>query len=74
MGVAVKPADLSAMSVDDRIELVQVIWDSIAAETEKLELTAAQKRELDRRIADLDAQPDNVLTWEEIKARVRGRR
>jgi len=74
MGVAVKAADLSAMSIDERIELVQVIWDSIAAETEKLELTTAQKHELDRRIADLDAQPDNVLTWEEIKARVRGRR
>ena len=41
---------------------------------ERLELTTEQKRELDRRIADLDAQPDNVLTWEEIKARVRGRR
>jgi putative addiction module component (TIGR02574 family) len=74
MAVAVKAADLSAMSIDERIELVQVIWDSIAAETEKLELTAAQKHELDRRIADLDAQPDNVLTWEEIKTRVRGRR
>jgi putative addiction module component (TIGR02574 family) len=34
----------------------------------------AARRELDRRVADLDADRDNVLTWEEIKARVRGQR
>lgn len=62
------------MSLDDRIELVEAIWDSIAMETEKLELTEAQKHELDRRMADLDARPDDVLTWDEIKTRVRGRR
>jgi putative addiction module component (TIGR02574 family) len=35
-------------------------------------LSEEQKQELDRRLADLDTDPDNVLTWEEIKARVRG--
>jgi putative addiction module component (TIGR02574 family) len=39
---------------------------------DQLPLTEAQLDTLDRRIAELDANPDNVLTWEEIKARVRG--
>ena len=72
----VQPIDFSAitaLSIDERIALVQAIWDSIAAETDQLPLTDPQKREFDRRIADLDANPENVLTWEEIKARVRGR-
>jgi putative addiction module component (TIGR02574 family) len=67
-------ADVTAMTIDERIALVQAIWDSIAAETDPIDLTEPQKRELDRRIAELDANPQNVLTWEEIKAHVRGRK
>ncbi len=33
--------------VEERIKLVEDLWDSIAAEQEKLPLTAAQKTELD---------------------------
>ena len=62
------------MTIDERIALVQAIWDSIAAETDPVHLTEPQKRELDRRIAELDANPQNVLTWEEIKTHVRGRK
>jgi putative addiction module component (TIGR02574 family) len=65
-------AEIASMSVDDRIRLVQAIWDSIAADQAHPDLTEAQKQDLDRRIAELDANPSNVLTWEEIKARVRG--
>jgi putative addiction module component (TIGR02574 family) len=67
-------ADITAMTIDERIALVQAIWDSIAAETDPVHLTEPQKRELDRRIAALDANPQNVRTWEEIKAHVRGRK
>jgi [ribosomal protein S5]-alanine N-acetyltransferase len=36
-----------------------------------VDLTEDQKKELDRRIADLDRDPNNVLTWEEIRSQVR---
>ena len=48
--------------------------DSIAAETSHRDPTDAQKLELDRRLTELDAIPENVLTWEQIKARVKDRR
>jgi putative addiction module component (TIGR02574 family) len=35
------------------------------------ELTATQKQELDRRISDYETNPDNVMTWEEIKASIK---
>jgi putative addiction module component (TIGR02574 family) len=69
-----QPYDFSSLSIEERIDLVQAIWDSIAAEADQLPLTEPQKRELDRRIAELDANPENVLTWEQIKAHVRGQR
>lgn len=74
MAQSIDFADVTAMTIDERIALVQAIWDSIAAETDPIHLTEPQKRELDRRIAELDANPRNVLTWEEIKAHVRGRK
>lgn len=64
-------AEIKKLSIDDRIWLVQEIWNSVAEETPVWEPTEAQKRELDRRIADLDANPDDVLTWEEVKASLR---
>jgi putative addiction module component (TIGR02574 family) len=67
-----KDLGIDRLSVDDRLALVQEIWDSIAADCDLLPLTDEQKRLLDRRRADLDANPGNVLTWEEIKRSVRG--
>lgn len=56
------------LNVDERIRLVQVIWDSIGAESEQLGLTEAQKQELARRLADYKANPNAVFSWEQVKA------
>jgi putative addiction module component (TIGR02574 family) len=63
-----------ALGIQDRIRLVQAILDSIAAEQVYPDLTELQKRELDRRIDDYEANSNNVLTWEEVKASVKARK
>jgi len=63
-----------ALSVQERIRLVQAILDSIAAEQVHPDLTDFQKQKLDRRIDDSEANPDHVLTWEEVKASVKARK
>jgi putative addiction module component (TIGR02574 family) len=63
--------EIATLSIEDRILLVQAIWDGIAAEQAYPDLTVKQKQELDRRIGDFDASPDNVMTWEEIKASIK---
>ena len=57
-----------ALSIDDRIWLVQALWDSISAKPEQLELTEAQQQELSRRLADHQVNPQSVVSWEDIKA------
>jgi len=69
-------AQIMTLSVADRIRLVEAVQDSIVEEVAPntdmgLDLTDEQKGVLDRRRAELDANPDNVLTWEQIKAHVR---
>jgi putative addiction module component (TIGR02574 family) len=56
------------LPVEERIALVEQIWDTIAAESENLELTAAQKQELDRRIDSFQENPHAGRTWEAIKS------
>jgi putative addiction module component (TIGR02574 family) len=63
---------IDKMSRDERIALVQEIWDSLENDDEAPALPESQKADLQRRVAELDADPTNVLTWEEIKARVKG--
>jgi putative addiction module component (TIGR02574 family) len=62
-----------ALGIQDRIRLVQAILDSIAAEQVYPDLTEAQKQELDRRIDDYEANPDAVMTWEEVKASIQAK-
>jgi putative addiction module component (TIGR02574 family) len=71
MDFAATLAQIATLPVDQRLKLVQAIWDGIAAEEALPGLSDDQKRELDRRVAELDSNPDDVLTWEQIKARVR---
>jgi putative addiction module component (TIGR02574 family) len=74
MDITITLNQIIALSIQDRIRLVQAILDSIAAEQDYLDLTDSQKQELDRRIDDYEANPDNVLTWEEVKASIKARR
>ena len=50
--------------------LLEQIWDSIALENAVGPLTDAQRTELDRRLADHDADPDKVVAWEDVEASI----
>ena len=71
MDISTTLNQINELSVDDRIQLVQAIWDSIAAEQAYPELSPEQIEELDHRSAAYDANPEDVLTWEEIKASIK---
>ena len=49
-------AQLSELPLDERLRLVEDLWDSIAAEAEALALTDAQRKELDRRLEAHEAE------------------
>ncbi len=61
---------INTLNIEDRIFIVQAIWDSIAEEQVYPDLNEEQKKELDFRINDSESNPDNVLTWEEIKTSI----
>jgi putative addiction module component (TIGR02574 family) len=63
-------SDILKLSVAERIQLVEDIWDSIAAESDALELSPEQCDELDRRLGDQEANPAVGRSWGEVKARL----
>ena len=62
--------DALKLNVSERMQLVQDIWDSIASFPEALELTEAQRTELDRRLQAYYSNPQEGASWEELKARL----
>jgi putative addiction module component (TIGR02574 family) len=56
------------LEIDEQIELVEAIWDGIVSRGAAPPLTEAQKTELDRRLADHLANPNDVVSWSEVKA------
>lgn len=63
-------AEILALPVEDRVRLVEAIWDSISAVPEALPLADWQKQELDRRLDDLEQNPDAGSSLEEVLARI----
>ena len=73
MGALLKSLGIDRLSVEERLALVEDLWDSIAEESAATPLTDAQRAELDRRLADHDANPNDVVPWEEVKASITAR-
>jgi putative addiction module component (TIGR02574 family) len=71
MSVTLKSLGLDQLDVNQRLALVEELWDSIAAEGADLPLAPAQAVELNRRLADHRAAPDDVVSLEEVMASLR---
>jgi putative addiction module component (TIGR02574 family) len=63
------------LSVEERVELVTAIWDSVAedAGAASLPLSDEHRRELNRRLADREQNPDSESPWADVAERLRKR-
>jgi putative addiction module component (TIGR02574 family) len=71
MPATLQSLGLDRLSRDDRLALVQALWDSIAGEVPPTLLTHAQRKELERRADEDDADAEGGVAWEEVKAQAR---
>ncbi len=66
-------ADILKLSVSERIQLVQDIWDSIAEVPDSVPLTDEQKAELDRRLDAYHRDPKAGSPWSVVRERFKSR-
>ena len=62
--------DILNMSISERIQLIEDIWDSITEVPEAIALTDIQKRELDNRLDSYHKNPNEGSPWEQVRARI----
>ena len=63
--------DILDLSTAEKLVLIEKIWESMDPSDASIEITKAQKQELDRRLKKLAAGKMEFSSWEETRARVR---
>ena len=65
--------DIAGLSSEERLRLLEQLWESLSATPEAIPLTNAQREELDRRLDELDRDGPAGIPWEEVLRRIRSR-
>lgn len=68
------PAELAKLSIEEKRELIELLWESIDLTESDQSFTTEQRQEIERRIAEDRLNPDNGRPWEEVKANLLKRR
>lgn len=70
----ISASDALSLSLPERIQLVEDIWDTIAMEADALELTDNEKQLIDERLEAYHQNPGAGSPWEEVRQRILSRR
>jgi putative addiction module component (TIGR02574 family) len=66
--------DVLELSIPERIQLVEDIWDTITAQATSVELTDDEKRIIDARLEKYHQNPELGSPWEDVYKRIVSRR
>ena len=65
--------DISTLTVEQRLELLNEIWESLYETPQAIPLTEAQRQELDRRLDEVDRDGPDGIPWDEVLRRLRSK-
>jgi putative addiction module component (TIGR02574 family) len=64
--------DLHALSVAERIQLLEDVWESLAVQApEAIGVSPEQRAELRRRVEAYEANPSAAIPWEQVRRKLR---
>ena len=63
-------SELTSLPVNDRLRVVESLWDSIESDI-PVSISPEQREEIKRRIEAHEASPDELLTWDEVLDQLR---
>ncbi len=62
--------EISQLSINERIQLAEDLWDSIIERQDRIHLNNVQKQELERRLEDYQQDTTAGSSWEDVKQRL----
>jgi putative addiction module component (TIGR02574 family) len=69
LGVSVlSPERIRELTAAERIELIELLWESFVEDPDALPVTEQQRAELRRRLAEHERDPDGAKPWSEVRA------
>jgi putative addiction module component (TIGR02574 family) len=71
MDVTTVLREVNSWPAEDRIRLIETVWDQLVSEGVEPDITDAQRAELDRRMAEMEADPGKAIRWEGVEAHLR---
>lgn len=63
--------DINQLSRDERLDLIEELWESLAPTHDELALTDDQRNELDRRLDEMDADSTLGIPWDQVLKQIR---
>ncbi len=63
--------DIASLTNDERLRLIEELWDSLRETPDAVPLTEAQRSELDRRLDEMERDGGEGIPWEEVLQRIR---
>lgn len=72
MDVAAIMREVGNWPAEDRLRLIEEVWESLADHPEEITLSEAHKQDLQRRLDAYRDNPKSGSPWEEVEARLRG--
>lgn len=68
-----RTVDISSLSLEERLRLMEQLWESLIPQPEAVPLTNPQVQELDRRLDALDREGPGGIAWDEVQRQIRNR-
>jgi len=65
--------DIDKLDTDQRLALIEELWESLRVNPEGVPVSEEQKKELDRRLDRLESDKAPGIPWEAVRERIRGR-
>lgn len=71
--MSTRAVDIENLNVEERLRLIEELWESLDEDASRIPLTQAQKEELDRRLDEIDEGDDAGIPWDDVLERIRNR-
>ena len=64
-------ADILELPVQERIQLVELIWESIAAFPQAIAVSQELKSDFNARLVEFERDPEAGYAWDQVKAQLK---
>ncbi len=69
--MAMPAIDLGRLSTEERLGLLERVWESLSRSPESIPLTESQRQDLNDRLNELESHGPDGLTWDEVVCEAR---